>query len=914
LSALVPGSRLGPYEIISALGAGGMGEVYRARDSRLNRDVAIKVLLPVVANDPDRLARFAREAQVLASLNHPNIAHIHGVEEADGATALVLELVEGEDLAQRIARGPLPVEDALPIARQIGEALEAAHEQGIVHRDLKPANIKVRPDGTVKVLDFGLAKAIDPAGASGANAMNSPTLSLHATQAGIVLGTAAYMSPEQARGRTVDRRADIWAFGAVFFEMLTGGRAFQGDDVTDTIVSVVSKEPDWSALPPEVSPDVRRLLQRCLKKDPKARMRDIGEARLALDEAASGTAVSGIAAAIPAGVASPARARRTNWILAALSLVLAGGLVATLIAWGPWRSSPVPSPRKLLVNIGAEASLPTGTGPAAILSPDGTTMAFVASQAGTARLFIRKLDQLQATPLAGTEGALNPFFSPDGRWIAFFTVGKLKKVATSGGAALILCDAATGRGGTWLDENTIVFSPSSNRGVSLMRVPAAGGAPATFGTLSPGATTQRWPQVLPGGAGVLATENATTTAQDSANLVVIPREGGTPKIVLRGAYFGRYLPSGHLVYVQQGSIFGVRFDLGRLETVGQSVSVLEGVASSTTTGGAQLSFSGDGTLIYAPGLVAGTAARSIDWLTRDGKVSSLRAAPALWGNLRFSPDGQKVAFDISDGKQRDVWVYEWARDTLTQLTFDASNEAVPVWTPDGRRIAFGSDRAKPGTQNLYWIKADGTGEVTRLTESPEPQIPYSWHPNGRFLAFHQFTSGPSSWDLMMLPMEEHAGPGWTPEKPTVFLGTPAIEVLPAFSPDGRWLAYQSNESGGFEVYVRPFPGPGGKWRMSTEGGEDPRWSAKASELLFINQTQVLVAPYTVTGDSFRAGKPLPWSPTGNVEAGAFDIHPDGRRLGSGAAAAQPGGAKDHVVVVLNFFDYVRKLLPLTGTQ
>jgi Tol biopolymer transport system component len=893
-----------------------MGEVYRARDSRLNRDVAIKVLLPVVANDPDRLARFSREAQVLASLNHPNIAHIHGVEEADGVPALILELVEGEDLAQRIARGPLPVEDALPIARQIAEALEAAHEQGIVHRDLKPANIKVRPDGTVKVLDFGLAKAMEPAGASSANAMNSPTLSLHATQAGIVLGTAAYMSPEQARGRTVDRRTDIWAFGAVLFEMLTGARPFAGEDVTDTIVSVVGKEPDWNALPPAVSPDVRRLLQRCLKKDPKARMRDIGEARLALEEAASGVASFIVTAGAPTGAGASPRSARGNWILGGLCLLLAAGLAATLMAWAPWHSSPLPAPRRVLASIGADGSLTTGFGPSAILSPDAGTLVFVATQEGAARLFIRKLDQLQAAPLPGTEGAASPFFSPDGQWIAFFASGKLRKVSVSGGAVVDLCDALTGRGGTWIGDQTIVFSPAASRQTPLMRVPAAGGAPAVFGVLSSGATTQRWPQLLPGGAGVLATENATPAGQDAANLIVIPSQGGPGKVVVRGGYFGRYLPSGHLLYVQSGTVFGIRFDLTRLETVGQALPVLEGVSSSTSTGGAQLAFSPDGTLLFLPGTAGSQAERPLDWVSRDGKTSVLRAAKSGWNNARFSPDGQKAALDITDGQQRDVWVYEWARDTLTQLTFGGSADSRPVWTPDGRRIVFTSDRGKSGVSNLYWMNADGTGDAVRLTESPMDQAPFSWHPSGKFLAFNQNTSG-SGWDLMILPMEGDETSGWKPGKPTAFVATPATEAMPMFSPDGRWIAYQSNESGPTEdVYVRPFPGPGGKWRVTTEGGGDPRWSTKAPELLFTKLSRVFFAPYSVAGDSFRSGKPQPWSPTALASptyttvlpSQTYDLHPDGRRIGATAATGQ-APVQDHVVFVFNFFDYLRKLLP-----
>ena len=480
---------------------------------------------------------------------------------------------------------------------------------------------------------------------------------------------------------------------------------------------------------------------------------------------------------------------------------------------------------------------------------------------------------MQAAPLAGTDGAANPFFSPDGQWIAFFAGDKLKKVSTTGGVAINLCDAPNGRGGTWADDDTILFTPSTVLNTTLMRVSAAGGAPVAFGTLSTGAVTQRWPQALPGGHAVLFSESSSTTNWDGANLVVAPlsglptdasaKAGGTPKVVVRGGYHGRYVLSGlaspkrglfegglaspkqgeggHLIYMKQGTLFAVRFNLDRLETIGQAVPVVEGVTASAS-GGAQLAVSSDGTLVYVPG-AAVTTTKPIDWLARDGKASVLRATKADWANPRFSPDGQKLAVEIFDGKQRDIWVYEWTRDTMTQLTFDPAQDLVPVWTPDGRRIVFTSNRDK-GVYNLYWVNADGTGEVTRLTDTPDIKAPWSWHPSGKFLAFFALR-GATQADLMILPMEGDAARGWTPGKPTVFLGTPAAEVYPEFSPDGRWIAYSSIEVGGSipDVYVRPFPGPGGKWRVSTEGGAFPRWSTTTHELLYVNlQGKVMAAP------------------------------------------------------------------------
>jgi Tol biopolymer transport system component len=922
--ASLVGRRVGAYQIVSHLGTGGMGEVYRARDATLNRDIALKILPELVALDLDRLARFRREAQVLAALNHPNIAAIYGFEESNpspgpgqaAVRALVLELVEGPTLADRIAHGPIPVDEALPIARQIAEALEAAHEQGIIHRDLKPANIKVRADGRVKVLDFGLAKALEPAGSS-PGTPQSPTI----TGVGVILGTAAYMSPEQARGKAVDKRADIWAFGCVVYEMLTGHRAFGGEDVAVTLACVVEREPDFDAFSPSVPARVRQALRVCLRKDPKQRAGDISDVRLVLEGAFEMPAPQ---TAAPPAVAAPRSVvvRALPWALVATSVV---AIVAGLLAWAPWRSAPVLAPRTLLASIGADASLTLtpliGTGAPATLSPDGTTLAFVAQQAGQTRLFVRKLDQLQATGLAGTEGAAAPFFSPDGQWVAFFAGGQLKKIAVTGGAAIKLCDATAGRGGTWTDDDAIIFTPANTLNTTLMRVSAAGGTASVFGTLNQGAATQRWPQALPDGTSVLYTEHSSINNFDGASLVIAPLSGGTPKVVVRGGYYGRFVRSGrastthgHLIYMNQGTLFAVPFDLDRLETVGTAVPALGRVARDSGTGGVQLAVSSDGTLVYVPGRLE-TTAHTIDWITRDGKTSVLRAAKTDWRNPRFSPDGQKLAIDISDGKQHDIWVYEWARDTLTQLTFDPGEDRNPVWTPDGRRIVFASDRAKPGKSNLYWVNADGTGVGAQLIDSPDNMVPWSWHPSGKFLAFH-VGGGATSVDLMILPMEGDAARGWRPGKPTVFLSTPAVEAGPMFSPDGRWITYVSTEAGSiYDVYVRPFPGPGGGWRVSTAGGNYPRWSGTTHEVMFLAGTlgQIMAAPYAVVGDAFRAETPQIWSPTNVQGAGtlnsAYDLHPDGVRVAASAGPNQSSVVEDKVVFVFNFADYLSTIAP-----
>jgi len=904
--ALSAGQRLGPYEVLVLIGEGGMGQVYRARDTKLNREVALKALPEALAGDADRLARFRREAQVLASLNHPNIAHIHGFEDSGSTHALVMELVEGPTLAERIAQGPIGPTEALPIARQIADALEAAHEQGIVHRDLKPANIKVRNDGTVKVLDFGLAKALDtdPAG-SAAAAMNSPTLTARATQIGVILGTAAYMAPEQARGRAVDRRADIWAFGVVLYEMLTGRRAFDGDDISITLANVLKEDVNWSALPADLPVSVRRLLRRCLEKDPKRRLSAMGDARLEMDESMSGT----LDAPAVDATAPARRAETRSGLRAVLPWAAAGlfgaGFIASLVLWAPWRPSPSLTPRRLLTDAGAEASIVLANTPSVALSPDGITLAFVAVQGGATRLFVRKLDQLQAIALPGTEGATAPFFSPNGQWIAFFAGASLKKVSVTGGAALPLCDSQAGRGGWWAENDTIFFTPSGATGAVIMKISAAGGTAVAAGALSEGAGTQRWPQVLPGDAGVLFTEHSATSSFDGGNIVVMPMQGGKGKILVRGGYFGRYV-KGYLLYMQQGTMFAAAFDAARLEVTGQAVPVLQGVAANSSTGAVHFAFGSDGSAVYVPG-TATAAANPIDWVARDGKTSPLRSAKAEWGNPRFSPDGQKLAMDISDGRQRDIWVYDWSRDTLTQLTFDPSDDLAPVWTPDSRRIVFGSDRANKSISNLYSVNADGTGTVTRLTDSAMSQFPYSWHPSGKYLAFYQLSAA-TSWDIMILPMEGDAVKGWTPGKSTTFLATPALEIEPMFSPDGRWIAYFSSERVGAFVYVRPFPGPGGIWKVAPEGGAYPSWSRTANELLFTFQNQIWFAPYTVVGDSFRAEKPQPWTPTHVRGLGtplAYDIHPDGKRLAAIAATGVTTANNDNVVFVFSFLDYLK---------
>ena len=901
------GHRLGPYDILARLGAGGMGDVYRARDTQLSRDVAIKVLPSAFVADGDRLARFEQEARILASMNHPHIGAIYGLERVGPSTgsgyaavpALVLELVEGPTLADRIARGRLPMDEALQVARQIADALQAAHEHGIIHRDLKPANIKVKDDGTVKVLDFGLAKAMDRVDASSAGAMNSPTFAPHQTKSGIILGTAAYMSPEQAAGKPVDKRSDLWAFGVVLLEMLTGRYTFTGDTVPHVLAAVLKDEPDWTTLPADTPAPIRKLLRRCLEKDRKRRLDSAADARLEIDDALTTE---------PAPQGTSTRRVPLFVGVAAATALVAAILVTAIMAS---RTDRTTAPMRMSMDLGGDASMPVEVGPNVTLSPDGSALAFVALKPGstTTQLYFRRLDQLRAVPLSGTDDARQPFFSPDGQWIAFFdaTNRKLKKVGISSGSPVTLADAGDPRGGAWVDDGTIVFQPGSEP-AGLMRVSAAGGQAESFVVAPEIKGSIRWPQMLPGSKAVLYT--AGTAAKFESGIVAVQRlPAGKPHIILHNAYYGRYVPTGHILYLHEGTLFAVPFDPDRLEVTGSPVQIIEHVAGSAGTGGAEFAVSRTGTLMYVPGEPAPDV---ISWMDRSGRSTVLRAASGIWTEPAFSPDGSRLAMAISEGGQFNVWVFDWARVTATKLTFDREGTHRPTWTPDGRRIAFG--RPGQGPPNLFWIRADGNGEAQRLTESPNRQLPDSWHPSGKFLAYTEYPAETKA-DLMVLPMSGDEASGWEPGTPAVFLRTPFIESNPMFSPDGRWIAYESNETGNAEVFVRPFPGPGGKVPISIGGGTTPRWSAAKRELLYRGaDNRIMAAPYSEVEDSFRAERPRLWSPhalpasiTRPLQRGPFAVHPDGERVALFVPPEAVAGTRDKVVLVLDFFDELRRL-------
>jgi eukaryotic-like serine/threonine-protein kinase len=878
---------LGPYQVLSKLGEGGMGEVYRARDTKLNRDVALKVLPEAFALDPERLARFKREAQVLASLNHPHIAAIYGFEDSSSTHALVLELVEGPTLADRIARGPIPLDEALPIAKQVADALEAAHEQGVVHRDLKPANIKLTPGGQVKVLDFGLAKALDPASGKHVDVTNSPTITTPAmTMMGVILGTAAYMSPEQARGGPADKRADLWAFGVVLYETLTGARAVEGATISDTLASILKTEPDWTRLPAETPSAIRRLLRRCLEKDRRRRLADAADARLDIEDAI----------ASPADVAASSQGGRTVSARVAVPIgvacVIASGVV------GAWlKPSTAPPARAAIAR--AALPLPTGIeiadGPSVAISPDGTKVAYVGNQSGIAQLYLRQMDGLEARAIGDTRGATAPFFSPDGQWIAFFSYGKLKKVSTTGGVVTTLADVASGLGGDWAPDDSVLFRTSQQ---AISTVSAAGGKVRELLTAEQlSSAPVRSFQILPGGETLLISSAPRTARnpQDNNLIEALTIKTGQRKTLVSGSTQARYLPTGHLVFLRNGTLMAAPLDLARLELSGTPVEVMSGVRQQQYTGLAAFSCSHVGTCVYVAG---GTAAsRTIAVVDRSGVARTLPLPPKSYTHPRFSPTGDRISWWLEQYRC-DVEVYDMARGTVTRLASDADNH-FPIWTPDGRRITSLAGRESRYEIVSWPVNGEGSEEVTPGTPSGlTPNTPLSWSPTG-VLAFAD------RGDIWLVPRRGEGEP--RPLETTRF-----TETAPAFSPDGRWLAYLSDESGRFEVYVRPFPGPGEKYLISTGGGGEPAWSRNGRELFFRNGEQLMVVDVRTT-PAFSASRPRLLF-TGaftrrGIDAVNYDVSPDGQSfvmLNSG----EDERAASQINVVFNWFDELKQRVPV----
>jgi len=907
---LTPGTSVGPYKILAALGAGGMGEVYRALDSTLGREVALKVLPEVFAHDPDRRARFEREARVLASLNHPNIATLYGLKQIGDRSVLEMELVPGQTLAERLLAGPLALGTALPIFRQIALALEAAHERGIVHRDLKPANVKITPDAWVKVLDFGLAKAFQAD--SGVEGSQSPTLTSGHTRDGQVLGTAAYMSPEQVRGRPLDRRTDIWSFGCMLFEALAGRPPFAADTVSDTLAAVLTAEPDWSALAAAPLP-VRRLVQQCLRKDPQARLRDVGDARLSIEDAAGESAEMGSRAIARAIRSGPAWRRAVVLAGMAVVAVAAGAMTAwSLIGLREPAARPV---ARLVIALPPALQLERSASPSVAIAPDGSQLIYVAMSPGSrTQLYVRRLDRFEAVAVPGTEGASAPFFSPDGRWVGYYAQGALWKIAIEGGVPLKVCDAPSVWSATWEGSDTILFA-TMLASSGLWRVPAAGGAPEPLTTpeAERGELHHAFPEMLPDGRHVLFG----ILTDDGWRLGVLAvdtrevRRVDQPAAVGAGAQF---VSSGHVVFPQAGTLVVTPFDAARLALSGFPVPMRERI-DAMYAGSAQFTVSKSGVLAYVPG-GSTPPARTLMLVERDGRATALSDMAAAFASPRFAPDGTRVAVTIASEAGDDIWIYDLARSARTRLTAGGAN-GLPVWAPDGRQVAFRSARAEPG--QLFVRSGDGTGDPRPLINisasdraagsllglgvlpgsrpiltGANPQFPTSWARGGQTVAFEERKPGGER-DI------------WVADGSEVipFLLTSFDEHAATFSPDGRWLAYVSDESGRRDVYVQPYPGPGGRWLVSTRGGQDPVWSADGRELFYREGDRMMVVEVP-RQPTFTIGLPrvLFEGRYAAADMGRnYDVSPDGRRFVM--IRSDEPEPPVHLHIVLNWLDDLR---------
>jgi serine/threonine-protein kinase len=872
-----------------------MGEVWRARDTRLGREVALKLLPDSVAGDKARLSRFEREAQLLASLNHPGVATVYGFEELDGKPFLVLEVIQGPTLAERLQRGALPWREALEIGRHIAEALEAAHDHGIVHRDLKPSNIKVSPDGHVKLLDFGLAKGLGAKSASSEVKFSTET---SPTDAGMILGTAPYMSPEQARGEPADQRADVWAFGCVLYEMLTGKRAFPGPTPSDVIAAIIEREPQWAALPPDMPPQVRSILGRCLAKDPFRRLHAIADARIELEEAlAAPGATTRLAREVPP--------RRGLAIAVAVTLTLA----AVTAVWRWTRSAAITPNMGQRFNIGLVRGAELSTFPRVPLmaiSPDGRQLVYAAEGSG---IHIRSLDRMETHLLPGTERGSHPFFSPDGQWVGFVAGGKLQKVSVGGGSPRLIAEAPYPRGASWGQDGTIVYSPDR----SLYRVSAEGGRPQPLTELDPQMEDfHRWPQILPGGKEVLFTIWPSNLRDEDARIAIFSLETHHQKIIVEGGTDGRYVPTGHLVYGSGGTVFAAPFDLRRLEVTGPAVPVLEDVRMAARTsssmgriwsssGIAQFVFSATGVLGY---ITPHERPRNTQlfWIDRSGTAVPVSSAQRPFRNPSLSPDGRRfvVSVDEPDGATN-LWLYDRDRQTWAQLTSEKNNES-PQWSPRGDRIAFTSNRE--GFLNLFVMPSEG-GTATRVTTNNRGQFPSGWSPDGQALLFRHHNLA-TFWDVWEVPLGED-------RRPRPLMEAPGFQGGARLSPDGRWLAYVSSESGSgsAEIYVRPYRGADRTWTISTDGGFAPVWSRTGREILYMSERpgsyKVWAVPVTAA-PTFHPSAPRALFERRGEQYG-YDVTADGEHFVI-AEATDPEPERLQIVVVPNWFEELKAKVPV----
>ncbi len=816
---LQSGNKLGPYEIVAPIGKGGMGEVYRAHDPRLNRDVAVKV------SNAQFSERFTREARAIAALNHTNICHLYDV----GPDYLVMEYVEGQDL-----RGPMDFADALPVIQQLIDGIEAAHEKNIIHRDLKPANIKITPEGVVKILDFGLAKAMEPPPSDNSNPENSPTLTMGATVAGTILGTAAYMAPEQAKGKAADKRSDIWSFGVIVYEMLTGKRLFQGESAVEILGGVLNQEPDITAAPVRV----HKLLRWCLEKDRKKRLASISDARRLMEESETATVIA---------AAHKSRVGLTAWALAGLFLLTTLG-----VSFVHLREEP-PAAQSMRFQISTPGGEPAQY-PA--LSPDGRNLAFVAGSSSPDEVWIRAMDALDARPLAGTDGATYPFWSPDGAYLGFFAGGKLKKIAIAGGPPQTLCDASSGRGGTWNREGVILFSPSPAGVIS--RVSAAGGtpAPATKLVENAGAQGYRFPVFLPDGVHFLY--RASADKPESGGVFVGSLAGAAAVRLLPDSSYALYAPpaapgaAGHLLFRRENTLMAQPFDALRLKATGDMFPIAEQVAGGPNIGSGAFSVSENGMLVYRPAdAVPGS---ELVWRDRAGKRLDAAGKPGRFAEMALSPDEKNLALTVREGYLGNIWLEEMGRGVLSRFTFRSGVNRSPIWSPDGSRLifAFQSLSSGGGATDISQKPAGGNGQEGLLLHAGINAFPDDWSPDGKLLVYEQ-TGQNTAVDLWLLSLSGD-------RKPVPYLQTPFDEMGARFSPDGRWMAYESNESGQFQVYVQAVPISGAKYQISTSGGSAPRWRRDGKELFYVSGDGKLMAVPVKLGVTAEAGTPQPLFP------------------------------------------------------
>ena len=871
-----------------------MGEVYRALDTRLDRSVAIKILPAHLSQNAEAKERFDREARAISSLSHPNICHLYDVGEQDGAGYLVMEYLEGETLADRLRKGPLSLEQVLKTGREICEGLEKAHHKGVAHRDLKPSNIMLTKTGA-KLMDFGLAKPATPAIAAGSSSASLATMTQPLTAEGTIVGTIQYMSPEQVEGRDADVRSDIFSLGAVLYEMITGKRAFEGKTTASTIAAILAAEPKPISTVQPMSPSVlEHVVKACLEKDPDDRIQTAHDVRLQLKwMAEAGSQVT----SQPIVKAKGIRAFGRQGLIFSLGTLLLGAVIASLVTWNLKPAPPVPISRFTITLPSGQQLTGLENGPSMALSPDGIHLAYVARQGATQQLYLRAMDKLEASPIPGTEGASEPFFSPDGERLGFFASGKLKMVSLNGGAPLTVGDALQPRGASLGSQGKIAFAASWAS--TIQQVPEAGGTPQALTHFVKGENSHRWPEFLPGGNAVLFSTAMTSSTWVNPQVAVHSVATGEQRVLVQLGTQPRYALSGHLVYAQGGTLMAAPFDPQRLTLTGTAVPVVEGVLQSAISGAAQYSLSGTGSLVYVPGSIQADQ-RKLVWVTRNGAEQPIAAPARAYRIPRLSPDGRRVVVAIDDeGAQ--TWLYDLSRETLARLTFGGTVNQAPVWSPDGRRLAFQSNRE--GSLSLFSQLADGSGGLERLSSSESSPAANSWSSDGQLLAFVD-VNPTTGWDIWVLRLRDH--------KAQPFLQAEFNENAPRFSPDGHWLAYASDESGHFEVYVQPYPGPGGKWQISAEGGMEPAWNPNEREL-FYRSGRKMMAVEIATLSGFTAGKPRvlfegDYVPT-PLQFPNYDVSPDGQRFLMLKPLEQEAAAPTQINVVLNWFEELKQRVP-----